>query len=104
MSEAGADTPPPTSAVLFAISKLIATRCGKQNRAFVECKAKDANPEACLQAGDAVTDCVVALLKDVNKKAPEELKTYYSCLDYYSNNFSKCRAEQEAFEKVVFNK
>ncbi len=61
MSKVEGDAPPPTSAVLFAISKLIATSCGKQNRAFVECKAKDPNPEACLDAGDAVTDCVVAL-------------------------------------------
>lgn len=53
--------PPPTSSVLLAISKHIAAQCGKQNRAFLECKGRDRNPEACLKEGDAVTACVVDL-------------------------------------------
>ena len=53
--------PAPTSAVLMSISKHIAVRCSKVNRAYMECKDADANPEKCLQQGDAVTGCVIDL-------------------------------------------
>jgi NADH dehydrogenase (ubiquinone) 1 alpha subcomplex subunit 8 len=58
MAEA-AGTPAPTSAVLMSLSKHIAVRCSKVNRAFVACKDKDSNPEMCLQAGEGVTGCVL---------------------------------------------
>lgn len=96
-----AETPVPASSVLFAISKQIASACADKNRAFLACKKRDKHPEACLTEGDAVTSCVVDLLKDLNQKAPEELKGYYECLDYYSNNFTKCRKEQKAFEEAL---
>lgn len=99
MSEQEQSSAPPISAVLYAISKHIATKCSKQNKAFAECKQRDANPELCLQQGDAVTSCVVDLLKDLNQRAPEELKSYYECLDYFSNSFPKCRKEQKTFEE-----
>ena len=54
-------TPPPTSAVLMSISKHIAIRCSKINRAYIDCKAKDADPAKCLAEGDAVTGCVIDL-------------------------------------------
>jgi NADH dehydrogenase (ubiquinone) 1 alpha subcomplex subunit 8 len=53
------ETPPPTSAVLMSISKHLAARCSKQSKAFIECKRKDKNPEACLKEGDAVTACAI---------------------------------------------
>ena len=53
------EVPPPTSAVLMSISKHLATRCSKPRVAFIECKKKDRNPEACLTEGDAVTACAV---------------------------------------------
>lgn len=53
--------PPPTSAVLMAISKHIAIKCGKQNKAFADCKLRDQNPSACLGEGEKVTRCVVDL-------------------------------------------
>lgn len=49
--------PVPTSAVLLSIAKHIANKCGQQNKAFLDCKAKDRNPEACLKPGDAVIAC-----------------------------------------------
>ena len=54
-------SPPPTSAVLMSISKHIATRCSKVNKAYIACKNSDANPEKCLPEGDAVTGCVIDL-------------------------------------------
>lgn len=58
---AAADAPPPTSAVLMSISKHVAVRCSSVNKAYMACKDKDANPESCLQQGDAVTGCVIDL-------------------------------------------
>jgi len=89
----------PTSAVLTSIAKHIAVHCKSENKAFMECKMNDRNPEACLEQGEKVTKCTVALLKKLNAEAPDELKAYYDCLDYYSNNLLKCRRYQEAFEK-----
>ncbi|PRW57307.1 NADH dehydrogenase [ubiquinone] 1 alpha subcomplex subunit 8-B-like [Chlorella sorokiniana] len=92
--------PPPTSAVLMSLSKHIAVRCSKVNKAYMDCKANDANPEKCLAQGDAVTSCVIDLLKEVNAKCPQQLKAYYECMDYYSNTFTKCRKEQKDFEEA----
>ncbi len=61
MSQEEQTSAPPISAVLYAISKHIATKCSKQNKAFEECKRRDSNPELCLKQGDAVTGCVVDL-------------------------------------------
>lgn len=49
----------PTSAVLMSVSKHIAVRCQKVNKAYMDCKANDANPEKCLREGVAVTSCVL---------------------------------------------
>ncbi|KAH9319257.1 hypothetical protein KI387_021026, partial [Taxus chinensis] len=55
------DEPIPTSALLMAASKHIATRCRAQNKAFLDCKRADANPEKCLEKGKDVTKCVFSL-------------------------------------------
>ncbi|KAI3438308.1 hypothetical protein D9Q98_000742 [Chlorella vulgaris] len=90
----------PTSAVLMSLSKHIAVRCAKVNREYMSCKNADANPETCLAQGDAVTSCVIDLLKDVNAKCPDQLKAFYECMDYYSNTLTKCRKEQVDFEEA----
>ena len=59
MPEADPSRGPPTSAVLMSTSKHIAVRCGKENKAFLECKKKDRDPTACLSQGDTVTRCVI---------------------------------------------
>ncbi|GMH45170.1 hypothetical protein BSKO_13127 [Bryopsis sp. KO-2023] len=90
----------PASAVLMAISKHIAIRCRDQNKAFMDCKKLDRNPEKCLAEGDAVTSCAVGILKDLNQKCPEQLKTFHECMDYFSHDFRKCQTEQKAFEEM----
>ncbi|KAL3135768.1 hypothetical protein ABBQ32_007331 [Trebouxia sp. C0010 RCD-2024] len=94
-------SPPPTSAVLLSVAKHISFTCAKPNKAYLDCKRKDKNPAACLEQGNAVTSCTIDLLKDLSEKAPEELKAYCECMDYYSHNFLKCRKEQKAFEEKV---
>lgn len=46
-----------TSEVLMAAAKFIGRGCAEPNRAFLECKKADRNPEACLGAGEAVATC-----------------------------------------------
>jgi NADH dehydrogenase (ubiquinone) 1 alpha subcomplex subunit 8 len=55
------DTPVPVSSVLLAVSRQIASTCAAQNRAFLDCKRRDKNPETCLKQGDEVTSCVIGL-------------------------------------------
>ncbi len=47
-----------TSDVLWAASKLIGRECSSANLNFLECKKKNPDPEACLEAGKGVTQCV----------------------------------------------
>ncbi len=89
----------PTSALLMSASKHISLQCRKVNEAYIACKDRNhGNPSACLQEGEAVTACTVAVLTELNDKCPEQLRSYCECMDYYSNRFAKCRKEQEAFE------
>ena len=43
--------------------------------------------------------CMLDLLKELKGKCPDTLNKYAACMDYRSNQFTKCRAEQAAFEK-----
>ncbi len=47
-----------TSDVLWAASKLIGRECASENLNFLECKKEDPNPQACVNAGKGVTQCV----------------------------------------------
>ncbi|XP_024371981.1 NADH dehydrogenase [ubiquinone] 1 alpha subcomplex subunit 8-A [Physcomitrium patens] len=87
-----------TSAVLMSSSKHIASKCGAENRAFLDCKKNDPNPEKCLQKGQNVTQCVISLLRELNTKCPKAMESYTKCMDYYSNEFELCRKEQREFE------
>ncbi|XP_024385995.1 NADH dehydrogenase [ubiquinone] 1 alpha subcomplex subunit 8-A [Physcomitrium patens] len=87
-----------TSAVLMSASKHIASRCSVENRAFLDCKKNDPNPEKCLQQGQNVTRCVISLLVELNSKCPKAMESYTKCMDYYSNEFELCRKEQREFE------
>ncbi|KAG5236110.1 CHCH-RELATED [Salix viminalis] len=92
--------PIPTSAVLTASSKHIATRCFPENVEFLKCKKKDPNPEKCLDKGQQVTRCVLGLLKDLHQKCTSEMDAYVGCMYYSTNEFDLCRKEQQAFEKA----
>ena len=59
MSDPQASSGPPTSAVLMSTAKHIAVRCGKANKAYLDCKKSDRDPAACLSQGDGVTRCVI---------------------------------------------
>jgi len=62
MAAQGEEPPPvPASSVLMSASKLISSECGGVSKAYIACKKKDPNPEACLGEGDVVTSCVIDL-------------------------------------------
>ncbi|XP_059636960.1 NADH dehydrogenase [ubiquinone] 1 alpha subcomplex subunit 8-B-like isoform X2 [Cornus florida] len=90
----------PTSSVLMASSKHIATKCKSENVAFLKCKKDDSNPEKCLDKGQQVTRCVLGLLKDLRQKCTKEMDAYAGCMYYHTNEFELCRKEQKEFEKV----
>ncbi|KAJ6803908.1 NADH dehydrogenase [ubiquinone] 1 alpha subcomplex subunit 8-B-like [Iris pallida] len=92
--------PIPTSAVLTASAKHIATSCRSENKAFINCKKKDQNPEKCLEKGREVTHCVLNLLKGLHQSCSQEMDTYARCMYYNTNEFDLCRKEQQAFEKA----
>ncbi|XP_059632638.1 NADH dehydrogenase [ubiquinone] 1 alpha subcomplex subunit 8-B-like [Cornus florida] len=92
--------PIPTSAVLMAVSKHIATKCRNENLAFLKCKKDDPNPEKCLDKGRQVTSCVLSLLKDLHQRCTKEMDAYAGCMYYYTNEFDLCRKEQAEFEKA----
>ncbi|CDO98937.1 unnamed protein product [Coffea canephora] len=95
-----AGNPIPTSAVLMAASKHIATRCRDENVAFLKCKKDDPNPEKCLDKGHQVTRCVLSLLKDLHQRCTKEMDAYAGCMYYHTNEFELCRKEQKEFEKA----
>ncbi|KAA8527509.1 hypothetical protein F0562_034776 [Nyssa sinensis] len=68
--------PIPTSAVLMASSKHIATKCRSQNLAFLNCKKDDPNPEKCLDKGHQVTRCVFSLLRELHQRCTKEMDAY----------------------------
>ncbi|KAK1390518.1 CHCH domain-containing protein [Heracleum sosnowskyi] len=92
--------PIPTSAVLMSASKHIATRCRSENVAFLKCKKNDPNPEKCLEKGQQVTRCVLGLLKDLHQSCTKEMDAYAGCMYYNTDEFERCRKEQQDFEKA----
>ena len=93
MSQEEQSSAPPISAVLYAISKHIATKCSKQNKAFADCKQRDANPELCLEQGDAVTSCVVDLYEPYSlagfsavRETVTSCKLTYQCFQYFAGS------------------
>ena len=92
--------PVPTSAVLMAAWTHLATKCATQNKAFMACKKADRDPKACLAAGDEVSSCTVKVLKDLHATCGSDLNAYAKCMDWYSNDFERCRDAQKAFENT----
>lgn len=89
-----------TSSVLYAAAKEIGSRCESQNRAFLECKAADENPAACLEKGEAVQACALGVLKSAMATCESTFQKYASCLDLQISQeylFERCRKEEKAF-------
>eukprot|EP00270_Netrium_digitus_P004776 TRINITY_DN1610_c0_g1_i2.p2 TRINITY_DN1610_c0_g1~~TRINITY_DN1610_c0_g1_i2.p2 ORF type:complete len:108 (+),score=32.91 TRINITY_DN1610_c0_g1_i2:108-431(+) len=93
-------TPIATSAVLMAASRHITARCGGVNKAFLECKRRDENPEVCLKEGQDVTRCALSLLNELHAQCPKAMDDYCKCMNYYSSEFPFCRKQQATFEKA----
>ncbi|KAH7295580.1 hypothetical protein KP509_27G055400 [Ceratopteris richardii] len=103
-SEEGAAVAPyipvTTSSVLMSANKHFAHFCRAQNKAFLDCKRADPNPEKCLHKGLDVTSCTLSVLKELHEKCPKEMDAYAKCMDYYGNEFKLCRKQQQEFENA----
>mmetsp|Transcript_10324 Transcript_10324/g.35102 ORF Transcript_10324/g.35102 Transcript_10324/m.35102 type:complete len:105 (+) Transcript_10324:85-399(+) len=93
---------PPKSNDLYATAKFIGDRCFDENLAFFKCKDAHGHPARCLDQGQAVRKCAFAVMNDVQKKAPKELKAYSDCLHDNGLKLDRCRHVQKAFEEAVF--
>lgn len=88
------------SSVLYAAAKEIGSACDAENRAFLACKQKNEDPEACLGAGGLVQDCGLGVLKSAMEKCGDALTSYAACLDRQISQeymFDRCRAEEGDF-------
>lgn len=91
-----------SSSVLYAVGKEIGASCQLQNRAFLKCKAEDADPEACLDKGDAVQECALCVLKSAMATCETTFQKYASCLDKQISEeymFERCRREEKKFNE-----
>lgn len=89
-----------TSSVLYAASKEIGSTCEPQNRAFLECKAADDEPSACLDKGQAVQECALGILKSAMATCEDTFTKYASCIDRQISEeymFERCRKQETAF-------
>lgn len=92
------------SSVLYAAAKEIGSACDAENRSFLECKSRDEDPSACLDAGEHVQDCALGVLKSAMQNCGKALSQYASCLDRQSSQeymYDRCRAEESAFTDCV---
>eukprot|EP00937_MAST-01D_sp_MAST-1D-sp2_P006188 g6188.t1 len=99
MGDEGVSNRNSTSDVLLAAAKLIGKGCGAENKAFLLCKKGDRNPEACLEAGKAVTQCSFNLIKELDEKHNAAFLPHQACLSENDGDFRKCRETEEALNK-----
>ncbi|KAF8394490.1 hypothetical protein HHK36_020699 [Tetracentron sinense] len=105
--------PIPTSAVLMASAKHIASKCRMENMAFIKCKKKDPNPEKCLDKGQEVTRCVLTL--DEHLEFCKVRFCYYSFYDEFGKAFEfelgldrlkglhqRCTKEMDAYAGCMY--
>lgn len=91
-----------TSSVLYAAAKEIGATCDAQNRRYLECKAKDEEPSACLDKGQAVQACALGVLKAAMQTCEQTFQSYVSCIDSQISEeymFDRCRKQENAFVK-----
>lgn len=89
-----------TSSVLYACAKQIGATCESVNRAFIECKAADEEPSACLDKGEAVQACALGVLKSAMETCQNSFQEYANCLDRQISEeymFDRCRKEEHSF-------
>ena len=89
-----------SASTLLAAHRLLDRGCSQVNRAFLECKARDMDPRACLAAGEAVFQCSEAVLRDARAKAGPELDEYALCLRRHAGKLPKCRVAEQDFAKA----
>merc|ERR1712146_190340 len=98
MAEAATKTTGETSSAMLAAHSELAASCASQSAAFMDCKARDADPRQCLAEGEKVISCFAATLKNLRAKCPDAINGYVACLDANSQRFEACRKEEEVYK------
>eukprot|EP00158_Paraphelidium_tribonemae_P000552 Partr_v1_DN22794_c0_g1_i1_m37935 putative NADH dehydrogenase (Ubiquinone) 1 alpha subcomplex len=62
------------------------------------------NPEACALEGRKVTRCALDLMSKLEEHCAETFKDHWTCLSVSNNYMWKCRTEEKAFNRCVFEK
>eukprot|EP00515_Schizochytrium_aggregatum_P011323 CAMPEP_0202092788 /NCGR_PEP_ID=MMETSP0964-20121228/48215_1 /ASSEMBLY_ACC=CAM_ASM_000500 /TAXON_ID=4773 /ORGANISM="Schizochytrium aggregatum, Strain ATCC28209" /LENGTH=101 /DNA_ID=CAMNT_0048661033 /DNA_START=414 /DNA_END=719 /DNA_ORIENTATION=+ len=96
-----AEGPSTSSNALLCAAPIIADECMAVNRAFVECKQGDPNPNKCLGEGEKVTACVLKTLRTAEEKCGPSFTGFQKCLHNRSRQFADCVEQQAAFEKCM---
>ena len=92
-------------ATLLAAAPVLGSRCVDANGAFVACKRRSGDPEACLRAGADVIGCTAAAVADLTaeganpQRAP--FRAYEACLSKHGGELAKCQREKAALVAVL---
>eukprot|EP01096_Ripella_sp_DP13-Kostka_P009836 TRINITY_DN3790_c0_g1_i1.p2 TRINITY_DN3790_c0_g1~~TRINITY_DN3790_c0_g1_i1.p2 ORF type:complete len:146 (+),score=71.41 TRINITY_DN3790_c0_g1_i1:42-440(+) len=86
---------------LIAIAPILKHSCKEQNVSFLECKAQDVAPSACISSGMAAVNCALKTFKFAKEVAPQELEEYATCLEYNGFRPDLCRTSEKAFYTKV---
>ena len=84
---------------------MLGSRCVDANGAFVACKRRSGDPEACLRAGADVIGCTAAAVADLTaeganpQRAP--FRAYEACLSKHGGELAKCQREKAALVAVL---
>ncbi|KAL1527972.1 hypothetical protein AB1Y20_009343 [Prymnesium parvum] len=102
MADISPDIRPPMATELYAAGRVIGNRCFDQNHKFLECKAGDKDPAACIEEGTDVHRCVYGIYKEINSKAAPEFKAFTRCLDDNDLRTHECKVLQKKFENAYY--
>eukprot|EP01113_Clastostelium_recurvatum_P042296 TRINITY_DN6848_c0_g2_i1.p1 TRINITY_DN6848_c0_g2~~TRINITY_DN6848_c0_g2_i1.p1 ORF type:complete len:115 (+),score=11.37 TRINITY_DN6848_c0_g2_i1:85-429(+) len=86
---------------LLAASRIIDRACFSSSIAYVACKARNPDPEACIILAKQLTGCANGMLAIVTKSCTEDFEKVTSCLYSKNQDLSRCRPELTAFEKCA---
>ncbi|ELR14570.1 uncharacterized protein ACA1_078010 [Acanthamoeba castellanii str. Neff] len=89
--------------VLVAGAKYTSYMCAAEELDFLECKAKDENPRACVPENVALTECAHAALDKISRQCASEFDEVVDCLESPSvhGELSACRHARFGVDVVV---
>lgn len=89
--------------MLVAGAKYTSYMCAAEELDFLECKAKDENPRACVPENVALTECAHAALDKISRQCASEFDEVVDCLESPSvhGELSACRQSERDLRVCV---